>query len=156
MLFNKPHIEEELDTDGETTVNTNEDNSVQDDVETVVGPSVTVEGDLSSKGNIIVKGTVSGSVSTSKQLTVEKGAKIVADVKANNALVSGEIRGNIKISESLELTSTSKILGDITVKTLSVEPGSVLCGKITMPGIDPADKNNRLSKKKKSPDEFAV
>src|SRR3989339_925203 len=75
-----------------------------DEVETVVGPSVNVEGDLSSAGNIIVKGTVSGSVHTTKHLNVERGAKIVANVNTGSALVSGEIRGNIKVRESLELT----------------------------------------------------
>ena len=60
--------------------------------------------------------------------------------------------GNIKVMESLELTASSRILGDITVKTLTVEPGAVLYGKITMPGIDPADKKISGSRRaKKSP-----
>jgi hypothetical protein len=33
----------------------------RDEVETVVGPSVNVEGDFASEGNIVVKGTVAGS-----------------------------------------------------------------------------------------------
>lgn len=116
-----------------------------DDIETVVGPSVNVEGDLSSAGNIIVKGTVSGSVNTTKHLTVEKGAKIIANVKANSASISGEVKGNLKVRETLELTSTSKILGDIAVKTLSVEPGALVYGKITMPGVETAEKKeNRV------------
>ncbi|MFH1292356.1 MAG: polymer-forming cytoskeletal protein [bacterium] len=121
-----------------------------DDVETVVGPSVNVEGDLSSSGNIIVKGTVTGNVNTTKHLTVEKGARIVANVKAGSATVSGEIKGNIKIKESLDLTATSKILGDITVKTLTVEPGAAIYGKVIMPGVDMADRKGlRVIKKKK-------
>ncbi|PIR74648.1 MAG: hypothetical protein COU35_01400, partial [Candidatus Magasanikbacteria bacterium CG10_big_fil_rev_8_21_14_0_10_47_10] len=58
-----------------------------DDVETVVGPSVHVEGDFASEGNIVVKGSVAGSVKTSRQLTVVEGAKILANVKAGTALV---------------------------------------------------------------------
>ena len=111
-----------------------------DDVETVVGPSVNVQGDLTSAGNIVVKGTVTGSVSTSKLLTVEKGAKIIADVQAGQAVVAGEIKGNLKIQDSLELTSTSRILGDITVKTLSVEAGALIYGKISMPGMEDGER----------------
>ena len=128
------------------------ESSTQDDVETVVGPSVNVEGDLSSNGNIIVKGTVTGNINTSKQLTVEKGAKIIANVKAGSAIIAGEVKGNMKIKESLELTSTSRILGDTSVKTLSVEPGAVLYGKIIMPGIEPTDKKLKVNRKKKSID----
>jgi len=120
-----------------------------DDVETVVGPSVNVEGNLSSSGNIIVKGSVSGSVNTSKMLTAEKGSKIIANVKAGNANISGEIKGNVKIKESLELTATSRVLGDISAKTLSVEPGAVIYGKIAMPGVDIAERKSLKSAKKK-------
>ncbi|MFA5061812.1 MAG: polymer-forming cytoskeletal protein [Patescibacteria group bacterium] len=117
--------------------------TTSDEVETVVGPSVNVEGDFASEGNIVVKGTVSGSVYTSKHLTVEIGAKIVANVRAGSATIAGEVKGNMKIKESLELTSTSKVLGDVDVRTLTVESGALLYGKITMPGMDASDKPSR-------------
>lgn len=110
-----------------------------DEVETVVGPSVNVEGDFASEGNIIVKGTVSGSVHTSRFLSVEIGAKIMANVRAGNAKISGEVKGNLKIRETIELTSTAKVLGDIEAKVLSVEPGALLFGKVSMPGIEGAE-----------------
>lgn len=107
-----------------------------DEIETVVGPSVNVEGDFASEGNIIIKGTVSGSVHTSRFLSVEQGAKIMANVRAGTAKISGEVKGNLKIRETLELTSTAKILGDIETRILSVEPGALLFGKVSMPGIE--------------------
>lgn len=111
----------------------------EDTVETVVGPSVNVEGDFSSEGNIIVKGSVAGSVHTSRHLIVEPGAKIMANVRAGSAQIAGEVKGNMKIKESLELHATAKVLGDIEVKTLMVEPGAVLYGRVTMPGVDLGD-----------------
>ena len=110
-----------------------------DEVETVVGPSVNVEGDFASEGNIIVKGTVAGSVHTSRFLSVEMGAKIMANVRAGSAKISGEVKGNLKVRESLELTSTARVIGDIEVKTLSIEPGALLFGKVSMPGLEAAE-----------------
>ena len=107
-----------------------------DDVETVVGPSVNVEGDFASEGNIVVQGTVSGSVKTSKLLTVEQGAKIFANVHAGNAMVSGSIKGNIKIDDRLDLSSTAQIGGDVMCSVLSVEAGALIHGKITMSGVE--------------------
>ena len=107
-----------------------------DDVETVVGPSVHVEGDFSSDGNILVKGIVSGTVQTSKRLTVESGAKIFANVKAGVAIISGEIKGNVKVADRLELTSTARIAGDIDCAVFVVEAGALLYGKVTMKGIE--------------------
>ncbi len=126
----------------------------QDEVETVVGPSVNVEGDFASEGNIVVKGTVSGSVFTSKHLTVEMGAKIIANVRAGSATIAGEVKGNMKIKESLELVSTSRVLGDIDVKNLKIEPGALLYGRVTMPGIEVGEKSAK-TKIFKKPDEVA-
>lgn len=111
----------------------------QDAVETVVGPSVVVEGDFSSEGSIVVKGTVSGSVQTSKMLTVEEGAKIFANIRAGNAMVAGIIRGNAKVAERLELLGSARIAGDVECKVLVVEAGALVNGKVAMGGMDGED-----------------
>ena len=121
----------------------------QDEVETVVGPSVHVEGDFASEGNIIVKGVVSGSVKTSQLLHAEEGSKIMANVRAGYAVVSGHVKGNIKVDESLELTNTAQILGDITCASLAVEPGALIYGKVMMAGIDSQEKGKRKSSRSK-------
>lgn len=107
-----------------------------DSVETVVGPSVVVEGDFSSEGNIIVKGTVSGSVHTSKLLRVEEGAKIFANVRAGSAIIAGTIRGNAKITDRLELVSTGRVAGDVDCAVLVVEAGALVNGKLSMAGME--------------------
>lgn len=110
-----------------------------DEVETVVGPSVVVEGDFASEGNILVKGTVSGSVKTARLLTVESGAKILANVKAGDAIVSGEVRGNVKVDNQLELTASAQVLGDINCQVLVVAAGALIHGKIAMRGMEGAE-----------------
>lgn len=126
-----------------------------DSVETVVGPSVQVEGDFVSEGNIIVKGVVSGSVRTSQLLRVEEGAKILANVKAGTAVISGQIKGNIKAASSIELTASAQVLGDITCHTLAVEPGALIHGKVSMKGLNDSedDKPKRRTRKRVTEDE---
>ena len=118
----------------------------QDMVETVVGPSVHVEGDFSSEGNILVKGSVAGNVKTSRVLTVEEGARISANVKAGDANISGEINGNVTAQNKVELSATARVLGDIVCKVLAVQAGALVFGKIMMHGIEP-DKGGALRKK---------
>ncbi len=107
-----------------------------DEVETVVGPSVVVEGDFASEGNILVKGTVSGSVKTARLLTVEPGARILANVRAADAVIAGEVRGNVKVEQQLELTASARVLGDIQCEILVVAPGALLQGKVAMKGLE--------------------
>src|SRR3989344_159444 len=140
MIFQKPSAKIALDNNEdqyEETVPPVYDN--HDEVETVVGPSVNVEGDFASEGNITVKGSVAGSGHTSKHLSVEEGARILANVRAGSARVAGEVKGNMKIKDSLELTSTARVMGDVEVKTLIVAAGALIFGKISMPGIEGGD-----------------
>ena len=116
-----------------------------EDIETIVGPSVKVEGELNSDGNILIEGQVSGKIKTSKHLRVEEGAKISADVSADSALVAGEMRGNIKLASVLELTPTAHIYGDVTTKTLIMASGAVLHGHCTM---DENEKGRKVVSKK--------
>ena len=105
------------------------DEQISNDVETIIGPSVNVEGDFVAAGNVVVEGTISGTLKTENNLTVGEHAKITADITAGRAVISGEIHGNIRVKEDLELMSTAKIFGDIKTKTLSVAPGAVINGK---------------------------
>ena len=100
--------------------------------ETVVGPSVKIQGDLNSEGNIKIEGQVTGKVKTSQSVFVIPGAKIAADILAGNAIIGGEVQGNIKITGHLILQSTAVILGDISCQILRVEDGAQFSGKCVM------------------------
>ena len=100
--------------------------------ETVVGPSVKIQGDLNSEGNIRIEGQVTGKVKTTQSVFINQGAKITADVLAGNAIVGGEVQGNMKISGQLILQGTAKIAGDITCAVLRVEDGALFSGKCSM------------------------
>ncbi len=136
------------------------ESSGNDAVETIVGPSMHVEGDFSSEGNITIKGSVAGSIQTSQLIRVEEGARIHANVKAGSAVISGQVKGNIRADDRLEITSSAQILGDIQCATIAIEPGAILQGKITMPGleIEGGTQPNRKSRARRarSEDELEV
>jgi cytoskeletal protein CcmA (bactofilin family) len=102
------------------------------EVETIIGPSVKVEGNFKGDGNVTVEGVVQGSLKTNHILKVGVNAKIKAEVEAANLLLSGEIRGNVKISDKTTLSRTAKIFGNLETKMLSVEEGAIINGKCTM------------------------
>ncbi len=108
------------------------DDALSAQTETVVGPSVKIQGDLNSEGNIRIEGAVTGKIKTSQSLYASQGSKIVADILAGNAVIGGDVQGNIKTSGHLVLESTAKIAGDITCSILRVEDGAVFSGKCVM------------------------
>ena len=108
------------------------DNQPTNETETIIGPSVRVEGDFITEGNIVVQGAVCGTIKTARDLKVGPKSKIFANINAENATVAGEVQGNIKVNGRLELTSTAKIFGDIRAETLILAACSMLNGRCQM------------------------
>ena len=122
-------------------INKQDQGEVGNEFETVIGPSVKVKGDFNGQGNIIVEGTVEGSLKTNGRLEVGKAAKITANVEAKEAKIGGQVVGNVKIKGFLEVTATAKIFGDIETSGLSIERGATFNGKCTMTaGMEEAKK----------------
>lgn len=129
-------------------------NDMNTAAETVVGPSVKIQGDLNSEGNIRIEGQVAGKVNTSQSVHVGESAKIAADVHAGNVIVAGEIQGNVKVTGNLILQASARIAGDISCSVLRVEDGAQFTGKCTMKGatvdkqnggLKPTSTNNKTS-----------
>ncbi|MFZ5391457.1 MAG: bactofilin family protein [Patescibacteria group bacterium] len=118
------------------------------EIETIIGPSVNVEGSFTSQGNVRIEGSVNGSVATSGALSVGEQAHIAANIQATNAYIAGYVKGNIQIKDRLELAATSRIDGDIATKILIVTEGAQLTGKCQMTGlINNQTTSNKSSKK---------
>lgn len=103
------------------------------EIETIIGPSVKVEGNFVAEGNVAIEGEVSGSIETKKDLRIGKGAKIKAEIKAGNVYVAGLIEGNIKAEGEIQLASGARVNGDLETKVLSIERGAIFNGKCVMP-----------------------
>jgi cytoskeletal protein CcmA (bactofilin family) len=102
------------------------------DVETIIGPSVKVEGNFKGEGNVYVEGVVQGTLKTNHNLKVGPQARIKAEVEAENLILAGEIRGNVIVKGKTELAPTAKIIGNLETKLLSVEEGAIINGKCIM------------------------
>src|SRR3990167_1949529 len=95
--------------------------ATNDTVDTIIGPSVKIEGDFKSQGNIVVGGQVVGKMSTTQNLKIEEGANINADIQAKEAVIAGTVKGNITIEGHLEVLGTAQIDGDIATRSIAIQ-----------------------------------
>ena len=61
--------------------------------ESILSAGLTIEGKIEGNGNIRVAGRFKGNVNVKGELTIEPGASIDGEVKADTVLVGGEVRG---------------------------------------------------------------
>ncbi len=125
------------------------DAAVAHETETVIAPSVRVEGDFVSEGNVRIEGIVTGSIATERDLIVGEASKITANVQARNGTIAGELHGNLRVFDRLELASTARVFGDIQAKVLSVAPGAVMRGQLVIGLEVHAVKKEELSSEEK-------
>lgn len=119
-----------------TMFNKNQPTMHTKSIETIIGPSVKVEGDFKGEGDLVIEGILIGNLETKNNLKIGQNAIVQAEIRANNAFVSGKVKGNVTIKGKIEIASTAVILGDIKAQIISIESGALLQGKISMPVRD--------------------
>ena len=108
-------------------------------VPSIVSADLHVDGNLSSKGEIQVDGTVHGDIQCKALIVGAKGV-IKGEVTAQNVRMHGSITGQIK-AKSVFLASTARMSGDIHHESLAIEPGAFmegLCKRIEDQAKQPA------------------
>jgi len=119
------------------------------DAETIIGASIKVKGNFHGQGNIIVEGSLEGSLKTEANLFIGDHAKIIANIEAQEAIINGEVKGNIKIKKYLAVGKTAKIFGDLQYGELSIERGGLVNGQLL---INSESKKNESKENKEEAD----
>lgn len=109
----------------------------KDHAETIIGPSVHVEGNFQGAGDLIVEGSVAGTMKTSGNVRIGEQAKVKADIEGANVYIAGDVRGNVLSSGQLEMTPSARVQGNISAEVLVVAAGAKLQGKCNMNGKKP-------------------
>ncbi|MEM1012360.1 MAG: polymer-forming cytoskeletal protein [Planctomycetota bacterium] len=99
---------------------------------TVLGPDVSIKGELSFEKAVRLQGKFEGEVRTGGLLHVDREASLTGDVKAGNVRVDGTVRGNLSANGRIELKESSDHEGDLTAGKLIVEEGAVFKGHVTV------------------------
>ncbi|NOY09810.1 MAG: polymer-forming cytoskeletal protein [Spirochaetes bacterium] len=98
----------------------------------VIGEGSVFDGRFYVNGSILIEGKFQGDIKTDDQLTVGPTGKVKTDIIAKRVTVAGTLIGNIVASEEVNLLQSGKVLGNITTPKLTVEPGVITAGKVTI------------------------
>ena len=114
----------------------------------MVGSGTIITGDIQSKGDIRVDGTLKGSINTEGKVVLGANGTIEGDVVCQDADISGTINAKITVSKLLSLKATARLNGDIVTSKLSIEPGATFTGSCSMGAVIKDIKNVEKPEKK--------
>ena len=101
----------------------------------MIGAGTVITGDIKSKGDIRVDGSLNGSIDTEGIVVVGQGGIVEGDVICKDADIAGVLKAKISVSQLLSLKSSAKLNGDIITNKLSIEPGASFTGACSMGAV---------------------
>lgn len=105
---------------------------------TIIGPTVAIRGKVKADEDLVIRGRIDASISSTKLVHVDKDGVVKANVEAESVLISGVVVGDITASVRVELMGTARVVGDIASPLMVINDGARLRGKIDMPAVDKA------------------
>ena len=97
---------------------------------TVISAGSKLEGRIEAEGNLIIDGSVRGTIKCGALEIMEDGS-VDASVEAEAVNVAGNFEGEMICRGRLTFFRTGKVKGDISYKTLSIEAGGLLDGNVS-------------------------
>jgi cytoskeletal protein CcmA (bactofilin family) len=116
----------------------------QSRIDCLIGAGTTIEGDITFTGGLRVDGRVRGNVvatdGKSGTLVLSEQAQIEGEVRVSHVVINGTLVGPIHAAEYIELQSKANVTGDVYYKSLEMQLGAVLQGKLVFQSDSKSDK----------------
>jgi cytoskeletal protein CcmA (bactofilin family) len=93
----------------------------------VIGASLSITGNLESKGEIQIDGEVQGDIHAGR-IVIGEQAMITGALIADEIVIRGNVQGSVR-GNKVTFQSAARVEGDVFHKTLTIEQGAYFEGK---------------------------
>jgi cytoskeletal protein CcmA (bactofilin family) len=123
-----------------------------------LGPCLRVKGEISGDEDLLVEGTVDGSICLNeKKLVIGATANLTADVIAEAVLVKGNVNGNVRASGWIEVDEGGSVIGHLTTPQVFISNGARFKGTIKIGKSEEPETDEVIAPETKpAPGQFAV
>ena len=97
-----------------------------------IGAGSIFHGKLHISGTIRIEGKFQGDIHTEGDVIIGPTGQAKTDIVTGKVVVAGTFIGNIRADEEVYVAQTGKVLGSITTPKLTLEPGVVHSGNVTI------------------------
>ena len=99
----------------------------------LIGETIKIKGQISGDENLIIEGTVEGSVDLKKHdVTVGSSGNLLANISASVVRIDGEVKGDITGGEKVIVSASGNVEGNIVAPRVTLEDGAKFRGSIDM------------------------
>ena len=113
-------------------------------IECLIGAGTTIEGNITFAGGLRVDGRVRGDVIAADgkpgTLVLSEHAQIEGEIRVSHVVINGTVVGPVHAAEYVELQAKANVTGDVYYKTLEIQLGAVVQGRLVFQNDSKSDK----------------
>jgi cytoskeletal protein CcmA (bactofilin family) len=98
----------------------------------VLGPTLRFRGELSAQEDLIVQGSVEGSITHTQSLTIGTDGTMTGNIRARVIVIDGKVDGDLYATESVNIRATAKVKGNVFAPRVAVQDGAFFQGQVEM------------------------
>jgi cytoskeletal protein CcmA (bactofilin family) len=109
-------------------------------LETCIGETTSISGDVRFTGILRIYGTVIGDITADASdavLILENQGSIKGEVRVSNLFINGNIEGNVYVAETIELFQGACVHGDVHYNLLDMAVGAEVNGRLLKEDMTP-------------------
>lgn len=116
----------------------------QNRIDCLIGAGTTIEGNIMFTGGLRVDGHVRGNVMSVDDkpgtLVLSEQAQIEGEIRVSHVVINGAVVGPVHAAEYVELQAKANVTGDVYYKTLEMQLGAVIQGRLVYQNDGKSDK----------------
>ena len=124
--------------------NKNKPNKPQNRIDCLIGAGTEIKGDMTFDGGLRVDGHVHGNVVSVEgkpgTLVLSEAARIEGEIRVSHVVINGTVVGPVHAADYVELQSKANVTGDVYYRTLEMQLGAVVQGRLVYQDDAKADK----------------
>jgi len=119
-------------------------NKPQNRIDCLIGAGTTINGEINFSGGLRVDGHVRGNVISAEDkpgtLVLSDQARIEGEIRVAHAVINGTVVGPVNAVEYVELQGKANVTGDVHYRTLEIQLGAVVQGRLVYQPEGKSDK----------------
>lgn len=98
--------------------------------DTVIGPGVSVKGEIRGEGSLAILGHFEGEVVVDGRVDVGAAARVDANITAAEIVIAGSVRGNLAAEGRVDIVGSGSLTGTLKSGSLAAGGGAVVKGEV--------------------------
>ena len=98
----------------------------------VLPPTLKFKGELSAEEDLLIEGTVEGTIHHTQRVTIGKEGTVKANIRAQVIKVEGHVEGDLHAERSVFVGESGNLRGNIHAPSVSIVEGSHFNGAVDM------------------------